>query len=299
MRRAIKPAAFDPRQEMRTPQIEIRYCLDENSPTVAIHSHNHYELYLFCEGDLERYVVGSKSYCLRRGDILLIPPMEMHHPVFREQARRYERYVLWCAKSYWNALLEQDPELGGVMALCKEREEYLLRFSPGAAQFLERQFQAMWAETQGGGICHETAMKAACMDLLVRLNRCVAAGEVMDETQDIGNTLLTQVIAYIHENYGLPITLQDTAKRFFVSPSTVEYQFTQKLGCSFYRYVTRRRIVEAQNQIAAGIPIKAVAQNCGYTDYSIFYKAFVKETGSSPSNFRRLWKNREGETLVE
>ena len=296
----LKPAAFDPQQEMRTPQVEIRYCLDEDSPTVDIHSHSHYELYLFCEGDLERYVVGSRSYRLQRGDLLLIPPMVAHHPIFQEGAKRYQRYVLWCSQEYLAWLTQTDPDIDCAFRLCREREEYLLRFpSPSVSQMLENELKTMWAEFQGGSLCHKTAIQLSCMNFLVQLNRSVSADTVVASLRDSENPLLEQVIAYIHEHYGERLSLQDTARRFFVSPSTVEHLFTQKLGWSFYRYVTRRRIIEAQNQIAAGVPIKTVSQACGYTDYSIFYKAFIKEIGISPSQYRRQGWGQGPEALIE
>ena len=300
MRHTLKPAAFDPQQEMRTPQTEIRYCLDEDSPTVDIHSHSHYELYLFCEGDLERYVVGSRSYRLQRGDLLLIPPMVAHHPIFQEGARRYQRYVLWCSQEYLDRLTQLDPDMDSAFRLFRERKEYLLRFpSPSVSQLLEGELQTMWTEFQSRSLCRETAIQLSCMNFLVRLNRSVSADTVVASLRDSENPLLEQVIAYIHGHYGEHLSLQDTARRFFVSPSTVEHLFTQKLGWSFYRYVTKRRIIEAQNQIAAGVPIKTVSQVCGYTDYSNFYKAFTKEVGVPPSQYRSLGRRQTPEALVE
>ena len=300
MRHTLRPAAFDPQQEMRAPQIEIRYCLDEDSPTVDIHSHSHYELYLFCEGDLERYVVGSRSYRLQRGDLLLIPPAVAHPPIFLEGAKRYQRYVLWCSQEYLTRLTGMDPDMDCAFRLCREREEYLLRFpSPSVSQLLEGELQAMWTEFQSRSLCRETAIQLSCMNFLVQLNRSVSADTVVASLRDTENPLLEQVIAYIHGHYGERMSLQDTAQRFFVSPSTIEHLFTQKLGWSFYRYVTKRRIIEAQNQIAAGVPVKTVSLACGYTDYSNFFKAFTKEVGVSPSQYRRLGRGQGPEALIE
>ena len=300
MRHTLKPEAFDPQQEMRTPQVEIRYCLDEDSPTVDIHSHSHYELYLFCEGDLERYVVGSRSYRLQRGDLLLIPPMAAHHPIFQEGARRYQRYVLWCSQEYLSRLTQLDPDLGYAFRLCRERGEYLLRFpSLSVSRMLEGELQTMWTEFQSRSLCREAAIQLSCMSFLVRLNRSVSADTVVASPRDSENPLLEQVIAYIHGHYGERLSLQDTARRFFVSPSTVEHLFTQKLGWSFYRYVTKRRIIEARHQIAAGVPLKAVCANCGYADYSNFYKAFTKEVGVSPGQYRRQGLGQGLEALIE
>lgn len=298
MKQTTSPAAFDPQQEMRAPQIEIRYCLDEDSPTVDIHSHTHYELYLFCEGDLDRYVVGTRNYRLQRGDLLLIPPAVAHHPIFKEGAKRYQRYVLWCSQAYLDWLTDMDPDIGYAFRLCRERGEYLLRF-PTISQLLESDLRTMWTESRGRSLCRRTAVQASCMNFLIHLSRSASTDTVVSSLHDAENPLLEQVIAYIHGHYGDRLSLQDTAKRFFVSPSTIEHLFTQKLGWSFYHYVTKRRIIEAQNQIAAGVPIKLVCTNCGYNDYSNFYKAFTKETGVSPSRYRDLGQRKIIQTLFE
>ncbi len=288
MSHIIKPAAFDPLQEMRVPGIEIRYCLDEDSPTVDIHSHTHYELYLFCEGDLDRYVVGSRSYRLQRGDLLLIPPMTPHHPIFQAGARRYQRFVLWFSRDYLDRLTELDPDISSVFRLCREREDYMIRFaSPELPQALEGDMQSMWAEAEGGAPCRSAALHLSCMRLLVRLNRGVSANAMVSVLPGGESPLMDQVIAYIHEHYSERLSLQSIAEKFFVSQSTIEHLFTQKLGLSFYRYVTKWRIAEAKTQIAASVPIKIACQNCGYEDYSNFYKAFIKETGLPPSRYRR------------
>ena len=143
------------------------------------------------------------------------------------------------------------------------------------------------------------AIHLSCIDFLVQLNRSVSADTVVASIPGSGSPLLEQVITYIHEHYGEPVTLQDTAKKFFVSPSTIEHQFTEKLGWSFYRYVTKRRIIEARNQITAGVPLKTACQNCGYADYSNFYKAFTREVGMTPSQFRRFGQRQVLETLIE
>ena len=300
MKHSVQPKAFDAQQEMRAPQVEIRYCLDETPPMVDIHSHSHYELYLFCEGDLERYLVGTKNYRLQRGDLLLIPPMVMHHPVFLKGAGRYQRYVLWCSQEYLAQMEGMDPDISYALRLCQERGEYLLRFpSPSISQMLENDLRTMWMESQGSSLCRDMAVHLACMNFLIQLDRSVSADTVVASIPDPVSPLLEQVITHIHEHYSETITLQDTAKKFFVSPSTIEHQFTRKLGWSFYRYVTRRRIIEARNQIAAGVPIKAACQNCGYANYSNFYKVFTKEVGMTPSQFRRLGQHQVLETLIE
>lgn len=60
---------------------------------------------------------------------------------------------------------------------------------------------------------------------------------------------------------------------------------------SFYNYVDMYRIKEATNIIASkeneNIPFKQLADIVGYNSDSVFYKAFYKETGCTPGQYRK------------
>ena len=100
--------------------------------------------------------------------------------------------------------------------------------------------------------------------------------------------LLDQVMAYIEEHYSRRITLQEAASHFYVSTSTISQLFRQKMGVSFYRCVTQRRLIAAKNLIVSGVPLERVNEQVGFTDYSTFYRAFRQEFGISPRQFRKL-----------
>ena len=83
------------------------------------------------------------------------------------------------------------------------------------------------------------------------------------------------------------ITLPDVAARFWVSQSTISQLFRKKMGVSFYRYVTIRRLSEAQLLIQSGLPMDQVSISVGFQDYSTFYRAFKAEYGISPAQYRK------------
>ena len=44
----------------------------------------------------------------------------------------------------------------------------------------------------------------------------------------------------------------------------------------------QKRMILARNLMRKGLSLTEVSQNCGYAEYSGFYKAFVSEYGVSP-----------------
>ena len=100
--------------------------------------------------------------------------------------------------------------------------------------------------------------------------------------------LLDQIMAYVEQHYTDAFTIEELAKRFFVSGSTISHLFKQKLGVSLYRYVTQRRLIAGKTLIEQGVLLENVALQIGFQDYSGFYRAFKQEYGISPRQYRNM-----------
>ena len=211
----MDPKGFDPSQEMKRNTMEIHYYLDEDRPQVAFHAHPFYEIYYFLEGPLERYVVGGNSYRLRPGDILLMPPGVAHHPIFDEGQKPYRRYVLWLSEEQLAQMEQLDPGLTQVLRRCREQEAYRIRCStPAAGKSLESYLQSMWQEEQSASSCKYACLYSLCLNFLVLLNRVIADDYIYHPRNTKPNSLMDQVLAYIHDNYTKAITLTDVADHF-------------------------------------------------------------------------------------
>ena len=137
-------------------------------------------------------------------------------------------------------------------------------------------------------------MVANTIQLIVQLRRAVqdrTAKEMKAEKPE----LLDRVMAYIEENLAQKISLAEVSKHFFVSESTVSQLFRRKMGVSFYRCVTQRRLISAKNLIRRDTLLEAVAEQTGFSDYSTFYRAFKSEFGIYPRQYRLQYANTEKE----
>ena len=285
---ASRPQTFHYRQEMKCNTFEIFHFRDDSIKEVALHHHDFYEIYFFLEGPVERYVVGGRSYRLRSGDILMMPPGVPHHPVFNQESKPYRRYVLWLDGEQMEELNRLDPDILNALRLCQEQDSYRIRCgTPSDRQMLENQLSGMWKEEQSGSVCAQASIYSMCLNFLVLLNRIVAEEHLISASYQQSDSLLDNVLVYIRNNYTGDISLNSVAEHFFTSPSNIETLLTKRVGKPFYRYVTECRIIRAQSLIASGMPLKEVGHACGYNDYSNFYRAFSREVGISPSKYRQ------------
>jgi len=282
------PVQFNPSQEMTKKRMELRYVMDQKSPHVNFHAHPFYEIYFFLEGAVEAYIIDGRSYRLRAGDILMMPPGVAHHPVFTQEEKPYRRYVLWLSAHQLEELNVLDEGLLSALNLCREQQSYRIRCTtPSDRQMLEGYLSAMWKEEKGESVCKQASLFSLCLNFLVMLNRIVAQEHLLVNNYHQTDTLLDKVLAYIRDNYTTNISLNAVAEHFFTSPSNIETLLTKRVGKPFYRYVTECRIIRAQALIVSGMPLKEVGIACGYNDYSNFYRAFSREVGISPSKYRQ------------
>ena len=126
---------------------------------------------------------------------------------------------------------------------------------------------------------------ATTLELMTNLYRAFLDTRAVQPTSEKPQ-LLDQILDYIEGHLSEKITLADTARQFYVSESTISTLFRRKMGISFYRCVTQRRMISAKHLILQGIDLDEVARFVGFGDYSSFYRAFKNEYGISPRQLR-------------
>ena len=110
----------------------------------------------------------------------------------------------------------------------------------------------------------------------------------MTELKSEKVALLDEIISYIEKHFAEEISLKTIAAHFLISESAIGQLFKKQMDVSFYKIVTQRRLIEAKKLIVDGVLLKSIPELCGFSDYSVFYKAFVKEYGISPKEFRTM-----------
>lgn len=94
-------------------------------------------------------------------------------------------------------------------------------------------------------------------------------------------------VRYVEDNLTHPLTLQEIAHFANVSPRHLTRLFRDFTGESPIRYVLRARLDRASALLLKSrAPIKAIAEQVGFTDEAYFSRCFRKFKGCSPAAFR-------------
>ena len=92
-----------------------------------------------------------------------------------------------------------------------------------------------------------------------------------------------RIANYISER----LDVESMARHFRVSREHLSRVFREQTGTPLHAYITRARLRFAMNLLLqTRLNVKEIAAKCGYTEYSVFYRAFRKRIGMSPEALR-------------
>ncbi len=278
---------FNRRQYMITRDFEIFYYQNQADLSyVEMHSHDYYEFYFYLEGDIT-FEVGRKTMVLQDLDFIMIPPGVLHKAVVHPSEKSYRRIVFWVSPAFFSYSITLFPSI-----------QYLYDYltSEGEKDLLFRTDQITYSAITGiilqmleakldNGFGASDLLMLNAQSLLLYLSsythRIKNPAAVKKEGQ-----LYRSVMAYISQHLPDSLSLDDLSRVFYVSKYHIAHTFKDNLGISVHQYILKQRLEASRKEIAAGASISSVYALCGFSDYPSFYRAFRKEYGCSPSEYR-------------
>ncbi len=272
--------------EMSNPYLQAHQDVSYSNAMVQLHSHTFYEV-LCCRNTCgAEYLVGSERYRLQKGDIVFVPPGVSHRPLLPEaMTEPYVRDILWFSPEFITLMEGIFSRPGRPIAGYSS----LLRTANTHWEALGQLLRDAVTESERQRSGWESAVMGTAMVFLTRLKRALA-DEHATPMEAEKPELLDRAMAYIEKNLSGKVTLEDMARQLFVSKSTVTQTFRNRMGVSFHRCLTQRRLIAAKTLIAEGAAMEEIGRAVGFSDYSTFYRAFKQEYGISPRQYRSLQK---------
>jgi AraC family transcriptional regulator of arabinose operon len=129
--------------------------------------------------------------------------------------------------------------------------------------------------------------KSKLMELIAY---CVSQTEAKRIVLRNGQTIekLSAVLDYIHLHIEKEFTVQELAEVARVHPNYLIRLFKRYLGVPPIQYITRKKMDKAKQLLTQSQDsVSAIAERIGFSDLFYFSKQFKKNTGLTPTEYRR------------
>jgi AraC-like DNA-binding protein len=226
------------------------------------HSHPYFELIFFIEGKANIHA-GADSLDASLFDVLIYPPGLLHTEQL-DLERRQEIICLWA-------------DLGSSAPF---NHAIKLRDVRGSMRQL---FEMIYLEYTGNRPFAQDVIACHLRTLFLLARQHFAEPARESQTQ------VERCLSFIHEHYAREFEVEALAKAVAVSPSYLFRIFRKKMGVTPMHYRNVVRVEKAKLLLLdRALTVEAVAGRVGFEDVKYFARVFKKETGSAPSDFRRM-----------
>lgn len=241
-----------------------------------------YEIFYLFNGS-GKYIVEGTEYELLPGCMILLRPNETRQLVLTKDAAN--DYITIEFQSEFIRVI--DPKLwlleafnnrsSGVMNLYMDKE---------IPRELSRVLKGIAESSENDPYKARISLAIKLQMILCLINETYRNMEQLGtepESEDLARKVMRYINSYLTED----ISTASIAKAFYTSKSNLDYIFHKTNGYSIYSYILLKRLLLAQELLQKGISASEVSFQCGFKEYSTFYRQYKKHFGISPQISKR------------
>lgn len=258
--------------------VQFHHSVDQNPRDInfSMHVHEQYEIFCFFSGSAS-YLVEGNEYALEPGSIVTMRKTESHKiRILGDEP--YERLAL---HFYADVLDGVDPEHLLLESFNNHPLGQNNHYKPSefSGESPKSILESMCV-SDGSDDERRLSVYVHLYPLLYLLRDSYRRKQAAPKAR----SLAEELVAYINLHLFDDISIASLSRCFFLSPSQLVRIFKNATGSTVWDYIIFKRLSAAQSMIRDGkMPGKAAAE-CGFHDYSSFYRSYLKRFGVTPKN---------------
>ena len=248
-------------------KVIYQHKLTQENYYLKAHSHNDFEVIFFVEGDVS-YTIENKKYQLSKYDFVITRPTAHHNLIINNKCV-YDRY---------NALFSPNGFIAEIVSLvatevdvinCADDKVFIEAFKK--LDYYEENYTKQEFENLLLSILTEVLYKVKYKNV-----QSIVDYKPLPD-------VIKKSIEYINANLYTIKDVSEISSALYVSKNYFFRVFKQELKISPKKYIVNKRLLRAQNLLRAGEKPTEVYLDCGFDNYTSFYKQYVTEFGYPPS----------------
>lgn len=270
---SIRPYRYD------TPDLFVD-CKHNEPGTLTqfnMHIHNLYELDYITSGRGYYHIEGTK-YPIFAGCILLIRPIDAHMTQVNTDTL-YERITV-----HFSADTLKELDSSGILEQFINELPAPQITPPNSYESFFKQLFLSLNTLNAEPLPYQKRMIVSTVFLALSTLRHIQS--ISPEPPvvlgiSISDTI-RDIMIYINQHLAENLSLDDLCKQFGISKSYLNKRFKEIAGTTLWDYVLIKRLSVARQSIHNGVSIQRAYRESGFSDYSNFYRCYVKRFGISP-----------------
>lgn len=237
------------------------------------HAHPFCEILFVLSGQGET-VVDGQSYPIEKGDIVIYNPNTTHGE--RTTGEVGIEIAFFGITNFQVSGLPADHLIGGDASpvLHPKNDEEKFRF------FFESLVEEVYNDAQYNELIAKYWARLILLGILRLAN--------ISEAKFVTNAIFTRIHQYLSQNFAEIESMDQICDELKISKYYLSHVFKNYMGIPPMQYITTRRIAYAKRLLQeTDLTATAIGEACGYKDHVLFFKAFKKLEGITPTAYRR------------
>ncbi|CAI1073714.1 helix-turn-helix transcriptional regulator [Serratia entomophila] len=229
-------------------------------------------LEIVLQGELHDLCLPESEKTLRQNQALYIPAGRWNLPNW--QAPTTTLSILFSKKKIGFSIQYWDGKM-----LCGVKKQHVARLGPRVGSFLLLAMNEVLAQSKDQATANFifAGLVSHCIDLQGTSLQATPRSRVLFEA----------IQEYIDDHSSLPLTREEVAKKFHITPNYLSALFQKTGSVGFSEYLNHVRLERAKTLLKGyDMKVKEIAHTCGFVDSNYFCRVFRKNTDRSPSEYR-------------
>ena len=231
------------------------------------HCYSRYELIFVLDGSIRLNIEGERVV-LEKDSGIIIEPLKYH--IFNGNNTAYHRLILFFDQDFI-PLQIRDQFFDNI-------ENYYVFLSGRVSEYFRKYATILERKNS----IYAPLLDAILTEVIYGL--ALEAHVRVDRPNNERIEKLRQIITFVEYNLDGEISLEDVAASICMSESAACQLFKDEMNISLKRYILLKKMTYAKSLLSRGVAPGKAALACGYKNYPLFYKMFLKVIGKTPTD---------------